>query len=70
MIYALRDPLAEFTNLDFAGLAGIGKLMIGIGILFLGLSLCDRSYRRQGLAILVLGIVLLYSRSLLNYLIS
>ncbi len=71
MIYSVfYDPLAEFANLDFSGLAVIGKILMGVGSLFLGISLRDREYRRLGLTALLLGLTLACSRWILNYLIS
>lgn len=74
-VYAAEDPLSVITNLStfiFGVIRAIGMIITGMGILQFGLAIKshDPSQRDNGLISIAGGILIVFSKTILDYIIG
>lgn len=74
-VYAAEDPLSVINNLStfiFGAIRAIGMIITGMGILQFGLAIKshDPSQRDNGLISIAGGILIVFSKTILDYIIG
>ncbi len=74
-VYAAKDPLSVINNLStfiFGVIRAIGMIITGMGILQFGLAIKshDPSQRDNGLISIAGGILIVFSKTILDYIIG